>query len=103
MKHSVPHDLGAEQAKKVTLAAIDAYTTKFAKYNPAARWDSDTRCVVAFKAKGIGVEGKVTILERSIDMELDVPFLLKPFQGQAIGIIEREVRVWIEKARRGEF
>jgi hypothetical protein len=28
---------------------------------------------------------------------------LRPFKGQAISIIENEVNIWIEKARRGEL
>jgi len=43
------------------------------------------------------------VLERSIDLDLDVPFLLRPFKNQALGVIEGEIREWIDKARAGKI
>ena len=36
-------------------------------------------------------------------MELDVPFLLKPFKGKALGVIEEEIKKWMAKAEAGEL
>ena len=49
------------------------------------------------------LKGKVAVTAGSIDMDLDVPFLLKPFQGTAIKVIGDEIQGWIEKAKRGEI
>jgi hypothetical protein len=43
--------------------------------------------------------GSVEIKDKSIDLDLDVPFLLRPFQGQAISVIEGEIRVWLDKEK----
>jgi hypothetical protein len=39
----------------------------------------------------------------SIDMELEVPFLLRVFQGQAVKLIEGEIKEWIGKAKQGQL
>ena len=102
MKHAVAHDLGPERAKKVAEAALDAYQKKFAKYQPTASWTSPTRAEIAFSVKGMTLKGTLEVLEKSIEMDLHVPFFLRPFKGQAIGVIEGEIREWIGKAKRGE-
>jgi hypothetical protein len=38
-----------------------------------------------------------------MDMELEIPLLLRPFQGAAVKVIEQEVCSWIEKANAGEI
>jgi hypothetical protein len=32
-----------------------------------------------------------------------VPLVFRPFRGKALEIIEREARVWLEKAKKGEL
>ncbi len=103
MKHAVPHDLGIERAKKVAEAALSSYAEKFAKYQPQARWLSDTRASISFNVKGMSLSGALEVRATSIEMELDVPFLLRPFQGKAIGVIEGEIKEWIGKAQAGEI
>ena len=102
MKHAVPHDLGKDKAKQVTEAAFASYQRKLAKYDPQTRWVSDRRAVISFSVKGITMRGALEVTDSSIDMELDVPFLLRPFKGKALGIIEAEIRAWLAKAKAGE-
>lgn len=101
MKHSVPHDLGQERAKKVAEAALESYAQKFAKYSPRATWTSTNRADIAFSVKGMSISGSLDVLPTSIDMDLEVPFLLKPFKGQALAVIEGEIKEWIQKAKSG--
>jgi hypothetical protein len=103
MKHSVPHDLGKEAAKRVATAAFDAYRAQYAKYNPTANWTSDSRADISFTAKGITLKGVLEVQPNSIDMDLDVPFLLRPFKAKAMSAIEGEITDWIGKAKRGEI
>ena len=103
MKHAVPHDLGVEKAKAVADAAFESYKKKLAKYNPESNWASDRRAQISFSVKGITLKGAVEVQEKSIDMELDVPFILRPFRGKALGLIESEIRKWIEKAKVGKI
>ena len=71
MKHSVPHDLGQERAKKVTEQALGSYATKFAKYAPKTTWTSPSTAKISFSVKGMTLNGAVEIKDKSIDMELD--------------------------------
>jgi hypothetical protein len=47
------------------------------------------------------LSGSIEVLPRSIDLDLEVPFLLRPFKSQAVNVIEAEIREWIDKARAG--
>jgi hypothetical protein len=103
MKHSVPHDLGKDQAKKAAEAAFASYAQKFAKYQPIANWTSPDHADVSFTAKGITLKGVLEVKPTSIDMDLDVPFLLRPFKDKALGAVDREIKAWIDKAKRGQI
>lgn len=102
MKHSVPHDLGQERAKQAAEAAIAAYGQKFAKYAPQTTWVTPARANISFNVKGMTLSGSIEVLAKSIDLDLEVPFLLRPFKSQAIHVIENEIREWIDKARAGQ-
>jgi hypothetical protein len=101
MKHVVPHDLGQERAKQVATAAMDSYAKKLAKYSPRTSWVSDGRASISFSVKGMTLNGAIEVTAQTFEMELDVPFLLRPFQGTAIKVIEDEIRGWMAKAKAG--
>ena len=103
MKHTIRHDLGVELATKATAAAFDSYRQNYAKYDPQAKWHSDHHAEVTFKVKMVRLQGRIEIHDDRIDMDLDVPLMLRVFKEKALSAIEREVRVWIEKARAGEL
>ena len=103
MKHIVKHDLDLATAKKVTEKAFESYAERFADYSPTATWKSDTRCDVGFTVKGVGLSGVLELADGEIQMDLDVPFIFRPFKKKALGVIEREVETWIEKAKSGEL
>lgn len=103
MKHVVHHGLGFDTARKVADAAFASYKERFAQYHPEARWVNDRRAEIHFKVKGIGLTGTLDVNERDIEMDLDVPFMLRPFKGTAIKLIEEEIDKWVEKAKKGEL
>ena len=103
MKHSVPHDLGPERAKKAADAALASYSQKFAKYDPRVKWATPTRADIAFTVKGMSLKGALEVLPTAIELDLEVPFLLRPFKGQAISVIEGEIKEWIAKASKDEI
>jgi hypothetical protein len=102
MKHSVPHDLGKDGAKRAAVAAFNYYSERYAKYNPTATWKTDDSADVSFTAKGMTLKGALEIKPTSIDMDLDIPFLLRPFKDKALGYVDKEIGAWVDKARRGE-
>ena len=103
MKHSVPHDLGTDRAKRVTQKAWESYSQKFSEYSPKMTWVTDNQAKIGFKAKGISLDGEIEVRESTIDLDLDVPFLLKPFRGKAISVIEKEINAWIAKEKAGQI
>ncbi len=103
MKHVVHHGLGLDTARKVADAAFGSYKERFAKYDPRVNWTSDRRAQITFTVKGISLEGVLEVDEKDIQMDLDVPFLLRPFKGKAIGVIEEEINKWVAKAKAGEI
>jgi Putative polyhydroxyalkanoic acid system protein (PHA_gran_rgn) len=103
MKHTIEHDLDTATAKKVTDRAFAEYRTRYPDYEPTLRWTDDRRADVTFNAKGVKLNGSMHIAEKAISLELDVPFLFRLFQKKAVEVIDREVRVWIGKARAGEL
>lgn len=102
MEHRVSHDLGRDLGKKVTVAAFAAYAQKYAEYNPRMTWTGDYRADAAFTVKGFELKGTVEVRDREVALDLSVPLLLRPFKSKALEVIEREIKVWVEKARRGE-
>lgn len=101
MKHVIQHELDMPTAKTVAERAFDAYRRRFPDYQPTLRWRDDRSADVGFNAKGVKLDGAVVLDEGHITLELDVPFLFRPFQKRAMVVIDREVRVWLEKARSG--
>jgi hypothetical protein len=102
MKHVVPHDLGQEKAKQVAQAAFQSYRERFAQYDPKAEWN-EKHADISFSVKGFSLKGSLDVNPKNIEMELDVPFLLKPFKGKALGVIEEEIKKWMAKAEAGEL
>lgn len=103
MEKTFEHDLSKDQAKKVAQKAFDAYMEEFSDYNPQANWVQDDEAEVSFSAKGVTLEGRFKLRENDIFMEMDVPFLLKPFKGKAVSVVEEEINKWIQKAKDGEL
>ena len=99
MKHTVNHDLGQERAKKVTESALTTYAEKFSKYSPKTSWVGPNKANISFSVKGMSLSGSVEVKDKTIELDLDVPFLLKPFQGQAISVIEGEIKSWLDKEK----
>jgi hypothetical protein len=103
MKHIVAHDLGREQAKRVAEAAWNSYSARFANYSPSCQWENENKANIGFNVKGVSLKGSLEVNPNDIALDLDVPFLLRPFKGQALKVIEEEIRNWIGKAKAGQI
>jgi hypothetical protein len=101
MKHTVAHDLGRERAKRVAEAAWNSYSARFANYSPTCQWQSDSKANIGFNVKGVSLKGSLEVNDKDIALDLDVPFLLRPFKGQALKVIEEEIRSWVAKSKAG--
>lgn len=103
MKHAIPHDLTIERARLVTDKAWEAYSQRFSEYSPKATWKTPTEADVQFSVKGITLRGSLGLTAKAIEMDLDVPFLFRPFRTTALNLVEREVKEWLAKEKAGEF
>jgi hypothetical protein len=101
MKHTVTHDLPFDLAKKAADAALQAYATRFAEYDPRVTWTSERAAEVAFSAKGVTLKGTFEILSDRIEMEMEVPLLLRMFRQKALDVVEGEIVAWVQKAKAG--
>ena len=103
MRHLVSHELTPEQARRVAERAFASYAERYAKYEPKLTWLDATRARASFHAKGISLGGTIELQPGAIAFELEVPWLLRPFQSRAVAVVEREVRLWEQAAERGEL
>ncbi len=103
MKHSVPHDLPIPLAKKAADAALKSYSERFAEYDPQIAWINEQLAEVTFRVKGLSMKGSFEIRDSAVDMDMEVPLLLRPFKSKALEVIEEQITKWIDKARRGEL
>ena len=103
MTHDIPHDLDFDLAKLAAEKAAEAYKQRFAEYDYRAKWVSKDRVELSFRVGGKALSGAMTVKTSKVELELDVPFLFRPFRGKAIAIIEKEVVAWIAKAKAGEL
>lgn len=102
-KHRIPHDLDHPLARRVARRALESYRDQFPELKPGGEWTDPDHARLWFTAPGARLEGRVKVLASAIELELDVPFLFRPFRKQAIRVIEEEVREWIERAKAGEL
>ena len=103
VKHAAPHDLSMESAKKAASAALEAYKARFAEYNQSISWAKENLAEVSFKAKGVTIKGTFEIFADRIEMDMEVPFLLRMFKQKAIDVVEGEIRKWVDKAKGGQL
>lgn len=103
MKHSVTHDLSFDLAKKAATKALETYQARFSDYSPTISWQGERRAEVSFAVKGMTLKGGFDILDDRIDIEMEVPMLLRPFRQKALAVVEGEIIKWVAKARGGEI
>lgn len=103
MEHTIEHDLDLETAKKAIDRAMESYAERLADYSPRFEWTSDCVGEFGFEALKVRVSGELSVAEGKIDVEIDVPFILRPFRKRALEVIEREVRLWVGRAKSGEL
>jgi putative polyhydroxyalkanoic acid system protein len=103
MQHVMKHDLTQDLARKAAERAFDAYREQYGKYQPSLSWLSDTKARATFSVKGIQLSGTIELLPKAIAFDLDVPFVFRVFRSRAVAIMERELKVWTDKAKAGEI
>jgi hypothetical protein len=103
VKHTIHTGLDLARSKVAIGKAMDAYKARFAEYNPRFEWTGEAKGEFGFKAKGVSLGGTMVVHDHKVDVDMDVPFLFRIFQGRAMEVIEDEVKLWVEKAKKGEI
>ena len=103
MKHSIPHDLDQDILQTVVDKALRSYAADLAQYEPKVEWSNDKQVMIGFAVKGLTLKGQLDLRPKAVDVDLDVPFVLRPFKKKAIAVIEREFNTWLARARAGEI
>lgn len=103
MKHTIDTGLDKARSKKAIDKAMDEYKARFAEYSPRYDWTSEDDGEFSFSAKGIKLGGSIKVRDHKVDVDMDVPFLFKIFQGKAMQVIEEQVVFWVEKAKKGDI
>ena len=103
MTHDIPHDLSFDLAKLAAEKAAEAYGKRFAEYDYRYKWVSNDRVELGFTVVGKRLEGAMTVKADRLQLEMEVPLMMRPFRGKALEIIEKEAREWMAKAKRGEL
>ncbi len=103
MKKTIETKLDKARSKKAIDKAMDDYKARFAEYSPHFDWKTDDIGDYSFSAKGVKCAGTIHVLDNKVNVEMDVPFLFKIFQGRAMQVIQDQVVFWVEKAKKGEI
>src|SRR5688572_10177248 len=88
IKLSLPHKLGADEAKKRITNLINETKEKFGNQvcNVRESWNGN-RGDFGFKAMGFDVTGNLLVHPATVDVEINLPFAALPFKGK----IERDL------------
>ena len=103
MKQTIAHDLSMELARLAARSALAHYQTRFAHAHITPAWHGPDEAVVTFSLRGFHLKPRIHLRAGAIEVEMDVPFLARPFETRARARIERELALWLDKARRGEL
>ncbi len=100
MKHTIVHDLGStEQARGVVEEAYGEYERRLASYDPKLTWVGQTQARIDFSVMGKSLSVTIDLTAHDLTVEGKLPLLFRPFQGKILSVLEREVRIWAERAR----
>ncbi|MFT6397619.1 MAG: hypothetical protein ACJAYU_002373 [Bradymonadia bacterium] len=99
----IPHELNPTRARQATEKALESYGERFSDYLPTADWVRDNRCEISFTVRGKTLDGAMELHPGEVHLELDVPFLLRPFKNRALGVIKDQIEIWIARAATGEL
>ena len=102
MKHTIDTNLDKARSKIAIDKAMDEYKRRFADYAPRYDWVNDDAGEFSFSAKGVKLEGTIRVRDQKVDVDMDVPFLFRIFQGSAMKVIQDQVELWVEKVKKGE-
>jgi hypothetical protein len=98
VRHTVNHSLEVHEACALVERAFTHYEARYPAYQPSMSWTEPGRAEIRFNAKGFKLSARVELQPGRAVVEMDVPLLLRPFQGIARQVIDREVSRWLARS-----
>jgi hypothetical protein len=103
MKHSISHDLDPPTVRRAAERALSSYQMRFPEAEPRVTWRDAKTADLAFSIKGVKLKGTVVLEAKTIDVDLDVPLLFRPFRSKALKVVEEEIKKWLVEAKAGRI
>ncbi len=98
MKYSKAHGLGStERARALVDEAFAYYREQFASYNPVATWSSPEQGPLTVEALGKKLAVHVSLTNDRVDLEGDLPLLLRPFSSKITSVLDGKIAEWATK------
>ena len=96
MKHYFNHNLNQDDATMLTKEALDSYCDKYSEFQPKVAWNNH-QAEIALVVAGSKLKGVVEVEPGRIGLDMNIPFLLRPFKKKAIDVIQKEITTWMQR------
>jgi hypothetical protein len=96
-----PAPLDHASVRALIEEAMAFYKGRYPRYSPSLSWHAEDRAEVSVHVRGFSLTGHISLLRDALEVVVDVPFLLRPFQKLAIARVEEEVSRWLRGERPG--
>jgi hypothetical protein len=97
LRHSIPHSLSDDEARQMLDAAFAHYHARHPGYHPSLSWLNPRQATLGLRIGGYELSGRLSLRPGEVGIEMDVPLLLRPFQGTVKQRINREAARWLER------
>lgn len=97
MRHVVPHSLEEDRARALLEEVVAHYAARHPHAALELSWVGDSLAEVSGSARGHKLRARIELQPGRAVVEMDVPFLLRPFQEVARRAVDREARRWLER------
>lgn len=75
------------------------YKARYPRYSPMLSWLAPDRAEASVQVRGLTLGGQIELFPDALEVAVEVPFLLRPFQKMAIARVEQEVARWLRGER----
>lgn len=91
MKITIPHSLGAAEARRRIESRMSMLKTQYGRYidDVVQLWQDDT-LFVDVRSRGLKGTGKVEVGESEVTVEGELPLMARMFEGKIKSAVERE-------------
>lgn len=100
MKHVIKTGLNVNDSKYALDEAFKVYSKQHSQYKPLFGWKKNDLATFSFTSPVGKLDGLILVVEDQLILDMNVPFLARPFQNKAISLIETEVQIWIERIKK---